>query len=188
MFKCETEGFAEAQVWVPSSTGHGPAVWSVSAGRPRAARPRPEGGPSRSPSPSRRCRSAARSTPTTRRTPTSSASTPTTSSTSSRKILLAGGQEDYEGNKVCFPTIMSPKYKRLSREKLAWRYQWLEMFSLAFRTLFFQDLSFPEVSSPVNCVWAGRVTTVQTLIFVSAPYSNELTNYLLYLKPGLNTW
>lgn len=60
------------------------------AGRRRAARPRPGAGPSRSPSPSRRCRSAARSTPTTRRTRTSSASTPTTSSTSSRKVRHTG--------------------------------------------------------------------------------------------------
>lgn len=92
-----------------------PCCWSVSAGRRRAARRRPEEGPSRSPSPSRRCRSAGRSTPTTRRTPTSSASTPTMSLTSSRKILLAGGREDYEGNKVCFPTITSPRFKRLSK-------------------------------------------------------------------------
>lgn len=33
-----------------------------------------------------------------------------------------------------------------------------------------------------------ELPTVQTLSFVSAPQSNELTNYLLYLKPGLNTW
>lgn len=63
----------------------------VSAGRPRAGRPQPGGGPSRSPSPSRRCRSAGRSTPTTRRTRTSSASTPTTSSTSSRKVWTGQG-------------------------------------------------------------------------------------------------
>lgn len=103
------------------------------------------------------------------------------------QILLAGGLEDYEGNRVCFPTITSPRYKRLSKKN--WhegRYQWLNMFSLAFRTLFFQGLRFSAIFSPVNCVWAGRAT--HRLQSISAPYSNELTNYLLYLKPGLNTW
>lgn len=77
----------ESQAPKPTS----PCCWSVSAGRPRAARRRPEKGPSRSPSPSRRCRSAGRSTPTTRRTPTSSASTPTMSLTSSRKVRTHRG-------------------------------------------------------------------------------------------------
>lgn len=52
------------------------------------------------------------------------------------QILLAGGLEDYEGNRVCFPTIMSPRYKRLSKKN--WcegRYQWLKMFSLAFKDI-----------------------------------------------------
>lgn len=76
------EGVAGAEVRVSQPS----LCVAVSAGRRRAARRPPGAGPSRSPSPSRRCRSAARSTPTTRRTPTSSASTPTTSSTSSRKV------------------------------------------------------------------------------------------------------
>lgn len=59
-------------------------------------------------------------------------------------------------------------------------------FPLPSRTLFFQGLRFSAIFSPVNCAWAGRAT--HRLQSVSAPYSNELTNYLLYLKPFLNTW
>lgn len=129
----------------------------MSAGRRRAARRRPGAGPSRSPSPSRRCRSAARSTPTTRRTPTSSASTPTTSSTSSRKILLAGGQEDYEGNKVCFPTIMSPRFKDCQR-KIGVKVPVAEDVFPCLQDIVLPRSAFSAVFSPVNCVRAGRVS------------------------------
>lgn len=56
-----------------------------------------------------------------------------------------------------------------------------------------QDIVLPR-SAILSSIFTSKLCmsrklpTVQTLIFVSAPYSNELTNYLLYLKPGLNTW
>lgn len=73
------------------------------------------------------------------------------------QILLAGGREGYEGNKACFPTITSPRFKRLSEKKWCKGTSGWRCFPCLQDTVLPRSAILSSIST-INCVWAGRVT------------------------------